>query len=437
MYKKKKDNFLSYGIDELNEVSQGEQEEIYRLDRNTAGKGYKMAREYKLDIPLNFLEKYFFNTLDSQEFNNVKDELVNTLEKNEHYFLDLGADPREIVQLESEIKMSQTPGIFDTALERLYEFGNKYGIWFENTLMKGAAVNPSRVFYRLLQAWKTADSPNWVPKIDRALENVSIEYSDGTKMSIFDDKSADLFTSKLSFKARKKQSAKLKTMPYTAYQIGLFQYLNSKLGNYHADLRTMEKLAENGYKISAEIILDKQLVEGSKIKGFTKISFDILAKHLDDYNTSLGHSLYSGTDVIIFKTSDNIPSQGTDSEKTQDEELLLINTTVTALKNRGFDITAEDYIDWMAGNYATTSEGASRCDRVVLSLLTEKVYNIFKGLNVLNAKLRFELGVGPPYVDGIDVSINPEFSNVPEVEGCPIQSGEPVVVYTVDLGNIV
>jgi hypothetical protein len=433
--KKKKDNFLSYGIDELNDGYQGEQEEIYRIDRNASNRENKMAKEYKLDIPLNFLENYFFHTLDTQEFNNVKEQLSNTLEKNEHYFLDLGADPKEIVQLESEVKLAQTPGIFDTVLERLYNFGNKYGIWFENSMQKGSAVTPARVFHKLLTAWKTADSPNWVPKIDRELENVSIEFSDSTRMSIFDDTSVDTFLSKSSIKASKNRPKKLKTMSLTGYQIGLFQHLHSKLGDYHTDLSTMEKLADSGYKIAAETILDTHVTKGQKIKSSGKVSFDVLAKHLDDYNLQLGHSIYSDTDVIIFKTSENVPSDGTDSEMTNDKELLLINATVTALKNRGFDVTAEDYVEWLTGSY-TTNEGAERFNEIVIELLGEKIYHVFKRLNVLNAKLRFELGVGPPYVDGVDLTMDPEFSDVPEIDGCPIQSGDPVVVYVMNLDNI-
>lgn len=418
--------------------------EVVRLGAERALRMYKKqinsaSKEKRVEIPMMFLNRYFGQTLDTQQFNGIRDAVANVLEKNEHYFLDLGAEPREIIQLESEIKMAQTPGILDTALENMYSFGKKYNIEFKSDMQKGAAVTPSRIFHKLLTAWKSAGSPNWVPKIDRALENVSIEFNDSTKMSIFDDTSVDMFLAEhhnIFNKTSVKKTSRVKTISYSGYKLELFAHLTKKLGDYHTDLSTMEKLAENGYRIAAEIILDTHILKGKKIKSDRKIDFDTLANHIDEYNNSIGHSIYSDTNVVILKTSENIPSEGTDSENIADEELLLINSTVTALKNRGFDVTAEDYIEWMTGA-CTTNEGVERFNQVVIDLLTEPVYTVYKRLNTVNAKLRFELGVGPPYVDGIDLSINPEFPNVPEVDGCPIQSGDPIVVYTVDIEGII
>lgn len=422
-----------YELDMDDVLKFGAESALKRHQRET-----KMA-EKRVEIPMLFLNKYFGHTLDTQAFNGIRDAVANVLEKNEHYFLDLGAEPREIVQLESEIKMASTPGILDTALEKLYSFGDKYGVEFKSDMQKGSAVTPSRVFYKLLQAWRTASSPTWVPKIDRALENVSIEFNDGTRMAIFDDKSVDTFLSKEQITASKKKPNKVKKISYNDYKTNLIKYLFNKLGNYSVDSDDLEKLNECGYHMAAGILEERQVIFNKSVKSkdaFKEMPFNAFMKIVEDYNRSIGHSLYSDTDIIILKTSDNIPSQGTDSEKKADEELLLINSTVTALKNRGFDASAEDYIEWMSGSL-TTNEGAERFDEVVIELLGGKIYQLFKKLNVLNAKLRFELKVGPSVCDGIDLSINPNFSEVPEVEECKIQPGEPPVVYVVNLESII
>lgn len=74
------------------------------------------------------------------------------------------------------------------------------------------------------------------------------------------------------------------------------------------------------------------------------------------------------------------------------------NQVVKALNEKGYtSITDNDYEEWL-------EEYNHNFDEAVMDLLGSHAYNKYDILARLDAKLRFELGVGEKVVGGVDLS---------------------------------
>jgi hypothetical protein len=442
----KADHAEEFGIDEEEleqfENAQGEKEEIYRNDRYQATN--KDAANWLLNIPMKFLERYFYSRTTPEEIVSIRHELINTLEGFEAQLEQIGVDPSEVKELESEFETVATPQQMDRALEDLYKFGKDHGVWFESTLMKGSAVTASRVYKRLVDGWNRIVEPDWSPKMDKSLNTVVIEFYDGRTENVLTEEQLDEFLEE-QFSYNDMNAGKgfkvFKRMSYQDYQVAVNEMIDEIFPGHNIGSSVLDNLWRDGYKIATVTLYNRvwydkcapdlnqpsSFVE-PKIVGMNR--YYEVVQALDQMNTAIGHSVLNCfSDLILFKKSNAVgrKAHDQDSDTVSSLDLILLNKTVEALNSRGLSVKVEDYIDWLTGN---VTKGSSRFDQAIKLFLTEPVYNTFKHLNLVDAKVKFELGLGPPTVDGIDVSMSPEKESLQLLPGFTDATVEPPVVIT-------